>query len=173
MRAHETQFKPDRTWFFTLNLADETSSLLTRHAQFLGESARDVEGLYPFETIATVILPNHLHMIWTLPEDDLDYDRRISYLQSGFTRRVADSLSDADKARQKAPMKPLWHRRYWDYKIRDLVDLERHIGYMHGNPVKHGLVSHPDKWRYSTWHKFRDEGFLLWTNKPLGSAGEP
>ena len=169
MRAHETKFKPGQTWFFTLNLADEASSVLTRHAQLLGESARDVEGLYPFETVATVILPNHIHMIWTLPEDDLDFALRISYLQSGFTRRVVASLDDPGKAGTPA----LWHRRYWDYKIRDLVDLERHIGYMHGNPVKHGLVSHPDKWRYSTWHKFRDDGFLLWTEKPLGSAGEP
>ena len=78
MKFHEAQFKPGRTWFFTLNLADIESSVLTRHARLLGESARDVEGLYPFETIATVILPNHLHMIWTLPEDDLNFDRRIS-----------------------------------------------------------------------------------------------
>ncbi|GAB5454155.1 MAG: transposase [Henriciella sp.] len=169
MRAHEAQFKPGRTWYFTLNLADETSSVLTRHAQLLGESARDVEGLYPFETIATVILPNHLHMIWTLPEEDTDYKRRIAYLQSGFTQRVTDSFEDPKTAGKTA----LWHRRYWDYQIRDLVDLERHIGYMHGNPVRHGLVSHPDKWRYSTWHKFRNDGFLLWTEKPLATAGEP
>lgn len=169
MKFHEAQFKPGRTWFFTLNLADTESSVLTRHARLLGESARDVEGLYPFETIATVILPNHLHMIWTLPEDDLKFDRRISHLQSGFERRVRDTL----EANEKARTKPLWHRRYWDYKIRDLVDLERHIGYMHGNPVKHGLVSHPDKWRYSTWPKFRDAGFVLWTEKSIGSAGEP
>ena len=168
MHAHAALFKPGRTWLFTLNLADETSSVLTRHAQFLGESARDVEGLYPFETIATGILPDHIHMIWTLPEQDLDYERRIAYLQEGFTRRVVETYQDPKKAGKAAR----WHQRFWDYQVRDLVDLERHIGYMHGNPVRHGLVSHPDKWRYSTWHKFRDDGFLLWTDKPLATAGE-
>lgn len=169
MRAHESQFHPGRTWFFTLNLADRNSTLLTKHANLLAESSRDVEGLYPFEAIAVVILPNHMHLIWTLPEDDLDYDRRISYLQSGFTKRILDNGILSEKQRSAA----LWQQRYWDYKIRDLVDLERHIGYLHGNPVKHGLVSHPDKWRYSTWHRFREDGFLLWTNKSMGSAGEP
>lgn len=168
MRAHESQFQPGRTWFFTLNLADESSSLLTRHAQLLAESSRDVEGLYPFNTIAAVILPNHMHMIWTLPEDDLNYDRRISYLQSGFTKRVLQQQPTASKNQSVAQ----WHRRYWDYKVRDLVDLERHIGYIHGNPVRHELVSHPDKWRFSTWHRFREDGFVLWTLKQLGSAGE-
>lgn len=168
MDDFEAYFQTGRTWFFTLSLADQDSSLLTRHAALLGESSHDVEGLYPFQTIATVILPNHLHMIWTLPDDDRDYDRRISYLQSGFTRRVQEQQGATPKARDVA----LWHPRYWDYQIRDQVDLERHIGYIHGNPVRHGLVSHPDKWRYSTWHRFREGGFMLWTDKALGTVGE-
>lgn len=150
-------------------MAEKSSNLLTKHAKFLAESSRDVEGLYPFDAIAAVILPNHMHLIWTLPEDDLDYARRISYLQSGFTQRVLDGDHVSQKKRDTA----LWRQRYWDYQIRDDVDLERHIGYIHGNPVKHGLVSHPDKWRYSTWPRFREDGFVLWTVKPIGSAGEP
>jgi putative transposase len=169
MRAHESRFQPGRTWYFTLNLADENSQLLTRHSGLLAESSRDVEGLYPFDALAVVILPNHMHLIWTLPEDDLDYDRRISHLRSGFSRRVMEQGLVPTK-KQKGH---IWQQRYWDYQVRDLVDLERHIGYMHGNPVRHGLVSHPDKWRYSTWHKYREDGFLLWTIKPLGTAGEP
>jgi len=169
MRPHESRFYPGRTWFFTLNMAEKSSTLLTKHVSFLAESSRDVEGLYPFDALAAVILPNHMHLIWTLPEDDLDYARRISYLQSGFSRRVLEDQNISKKERGSA----LWHNRYWDYQIRDLVDLERHIGYIHGNPVKHDLVSHPDKWRYSTWHRYREDGFLLWTIKPLGSAGEP
>ena len=169
MRAHESQFHPGRTWFFTLNLADRNSTLLTKHANLLAESSRDVEGLYPFEAIAVVILPNHMHLIWTLPEDDLDYERRISFLQSGFTKRILDNGILSEKQRSAA----LWQQRYWDYKIRDLVDLERHIGYLHGNPDKHGLVSHTEIWRYSTWHRIREDGILIWTNKSMGSAGEP
>ncbi|MEM7330061.1 MAG: transposase [Pseudomonadota bacterium] len=169
MRAHESQFHPGRTWFFTLNLADKNSTLLTKHANLLAESSRDFEALYPVESIAVVILPDHMHLIWTLPEDDLDYDRRITYLQTGFTKRVL-ALDDLPAKHRDTAR---WMPRYWDYQIRDLLDLEKHIGFMHGNPVKHGLVSHPDKWRYSTWHKFRDDGFLLWTHKPLGTTGEP
>ena len=169
MHAHESRFHPGRTWFFTLNMAEKSSTLLTKHVNLLAESSRDVEGLYPFDAIAAVMLPNHMHLIWTLPEDDLDYARRISYLQSGFTRRVLEGQHIPAKKRDAA----LWQNRYWDYQIRDVVDLERHIGYIHGNPVKHDLVSHPDKWRYSTWHRYREDGFRLWTVKPLGSAGEP
>ena len=168
MRTYESQFRPGHTWYFTLSLASRSNGLLTRHAGLLAESSRDVEGLYPFQTIATVILPDHMHTIWTLPEDDSDYDRRISYLQSGFTRRLIEGGHVAKEQREDA----MWHPRYWDYQIRDLVDLERHIGYIHGNPVKHELVSHPDKWRDSTWHRFRDGGFTLWTDNSLGSAGE-
>lgn len=169
MRAYESRFRPGRTWYFTLNLADENSQLLTRHARLLGESSYDVECLDPFDAIAAVILPDHMHMIWTLPEDDRDFDRRISHLKEGFRRRLIEHGALSPKKQRK----PLWHARYWDYQIRDLMDLERHLGYMHGNPVRHGLVSHPDKWRYSTWHRYREEGFLLWTLKPLGTSGEP
>lgn len=169
MRPHESRFHPGRTWFFTLNLADKGSNLLTKHANYLAESSRDIEALYPFDAVAAVILPNHMHMIWTLPEDDFDFARRISNLQSGFTRRILEGKHISAKKLESG----LWQPRYWDYKIRDLVDLERHIGYIHGNPVKHDLVRHPDKWRYSTWHRYRDDGFVLWTDKPLGSAGEP
>lgn len=169
MHAHESLFQPGRTWFFTLNMADRASSVLTRHARILAASSRDVEGLYPFTAIAASILPNHMHLIWTLPEDDTDFARRISYLQSGFTRRLIEDGHVDPKKRDIA----LWQSRYWDYQIRDVVDLERHIGYIHGNAVKHGLVSHPDKWRYSTWHRFRDDGFALWTVDSMGSSGEP
>ncbi|MEO0608218.1 MAG: transposase [Pseudomonadota bacterium] len=168
MHDFEAHFHPGRTWFFTLNLAQRDSTQLTRHAALLADSSRDVEGLYPFQTLAAVILPDHMHAIWTLPDGDADYDRRIDHLQSGFTRRLIEDghVSKADRG------SALWHPRYWDYQIRDEIDLERHIGYIHGNPVKHGLVSHPDKWRYSTWHSFRANGFALWTIKPLGTVGE-
>ncbi len=168
MSAYESLFHPGRTWFFTLNLADENSTLLTEHAGLLAESSREVEALYPFDTIAAVILPDHMHLIWTLPNDDMDSARRVANLQAGFTQRILAGGHMPRKKRNYA----LWHQRYWDYKIRDLVDLERHIGYIHGNPVKHNLASHPDMWRHSTWHRFRKDGFVLWTVKPLGSAGE-
>ena len=167
MSDHESRFRQDRTWFFTITLADRESALLTRHVTAIADSARDFEGLYPFDTVATVILPDHMHAIWTLPADDDDYQRRITYLQQSFARRMVEGGHIPAKAENK-----VWHPRYWDYKIRDVVDMERHIGYIHGNPVRHGLVSHPDKWRYSTWHKYREAGFALWTDKPLGSAGE-
>lgn len=163
----EAQFRPDRTWFLTINLADQDSDLLTKHIGDLGDSARDFEGLHPFDTVATVILPDHMHAIWTLPDEDGDYHRRIKYLQESFARRMVDGGHIPEKRASK-----LWHPRYWDYQIKDAVDMERHVGYIHGNPVKHGLVSHPDKYRYSTWHKFRANGFALWTDKVLGTSGE-
>jgi len=168
MSDHESHFRPDRTWFLTITLAEAGSDLLTRHVGALADSARDFEGLHPFYTIATVILPDHMHAIWVLPEDDGDFHRRVTYLKESFARRMIEGGHVPARKHGK-----IWHARYWDYKIRNTVELERHIGYIHGNPVKHGLVSHPDKWRYSTWHRFREDGFALWTDKSLGSAGEP
>jgi REP-associated tyrosine transposase len=161
-------FRPERTWFLTVTLADEDSALLTRHVGELADSARDFEHLHPFETIATVILPNHMHAIWVLPEDDNDFRRRVEYLQASFARRMVEGGHVAEKEADR-----IWHPRFWDYRIRDAIDMERHVGFMHGNPVKHGLVSHPDKWRYSTWHKFRADGFALWTSDSLRTSGEP
>lgn len=168
MIEHESRFQPGRTWYLTIPLAENCGVNLTRHVSDLSDCARDFEILHPFDTVATVILPDHLHAIWVLPEDDNDVHRRVAYLQASFARRMVEGGHVPARKYDT-----IWHPRYWDYKIRDLVDMERHIGFMHGNPVKHGLVSHPDKWRYSTWHRFRANGFALWTNEPLRTAGEP
>ncbi len=168
MSDHESQFRPDRTWFLTITLADPDSNLLTRHVSALADSARDFERLHPFQTVAAVILPDHMHAIWTLPEEDGDFHRRVTYLQASFVRRMVEGGHIPERNQSK-----IWHPRYWDYKIRNSVDMERHIGFIHGNPVKHGLVSHPDKWRYSTWHRYRAAGFALWTDQPLRTSGEP
>ena len=165
MPTYRHRFRPGSSYFFTLNLADRRSDLLTRHASLLGQSARDVEGLYPFETIAAVILPDHMHMIWTLP--DRDHQTRIRAIKAGFTARLADATNTRESALQS-----LWQRSYWDYRIRDVADFSKHIAYIHGNPVKHGLVADPDEWRHSTWHRFKSDEILNWSPDPLVTSGE-
>ncbi|MEM9937992.1 MAG: transposase [Pseudomonadota bacterium] len=167
MSSYRHSFRPGCTYFFTLSLRDPQSTLLTRNARLLGESAADVEGLYPFETVAAVLLPGHMHLIAVLPEGDKDHFTRIKALRSGFTRRLAERLP-----RRERPIPDPWKRRYWDYLIRDISDFTAHIAYLHGNPVKHGLAKHPDDWPYSTWHRFKTEEIAPWSADDMGTVGE-
>lgn len=167
MPSYRHSFRPGCTYFFTLSLRDPDSDLLTRHASLLAESARDVEGLYPFETVATVLLPGHMHLIAALPEGDTDHQTRIMALRSGFTHRLVDRLPSKSEK-----LEDPWKRLYWDYLIRDMSDFTAHIAYLHGNPVKHGLARHPDNWPYSTWHRFKREELAPWSAEDLGTVGE-
>lgn len=131
---------PDGTYFFTVALEDRRSNILVRHVDQLRKSYAVAQRRRPFQTLAICILPDHLHAIWTLPEDDADFPTRWSLIKSGFSRAIpasdARSVSMASK-REKG----LWQRRYWEHVIRDERDMERHINYIHFNPVKHGLTT--------------------------------
>jgi putative transposase len=105
--------------------------------------------LKPFSIVASVIMPNHLHMIWTLPENDSNFSARWRLIKSYFTRHWRGSGSH----------EPVWQPRFWEHLIRDNVDLGRHIEYIHFNPVKHGLTNSISDWPYSSFSKFVQEGF--------------
>nr|WP_321509538.1 transposase [uncultured Hyphomonas sp.] len=149
MSDYRRLFVPGGTYFFTLNLRDRRSDLLVRHITLLRESWQEVSKTRPFETLAAAILPDHMHMVITLPEGDADYPARLRLLKSGFTRR----LPDAAKSEGRKGERNVWQRRYWEHAIRDEADLEAHVNYVHYNPVKHGHVAEMDAWPYSTWHR--------------------
>ncbi|WP_375209475.1 REP-associated tyrosine transposase [Hyphomonas jannaschiana] len=153
MSEYRRLFVPGGTYFFTLNLRDRRSDLLVRHVDLLRESWREVSRARPFETLAAVILPDHMHMVVSLPESDADYPARLRLLKSGFTRRLPeDAKSEGRKGERN-----VWQRRYWEHAIRDEADLEAHVNYVHYNPVKHGHVAEMDDWPYSTWHRRKAE----------------
>jgi len=147
MPNYRRLYVPGGTYFFTVNLCDRRRSLLTDEIVELRASWADVRRSHPFETVAAVVLPEHMHFIWRLPAEDADFTTRIRLLKSGFTRRLAAKW----KATGRKGERDIWQRRFWEHAIRDDNDLERHVSYIHFNPVKHGLVADPDDWPHSTW----------------------
>ncbi len=142
---------PGGTYFFTVTLANRQSSLLIEHVSLLGEAMRDVRTRHPFETLAIVVLPEHLHTIWRLPEDDVDYSMRWRLIKALFTRKLISSgawLPVRTKGERR-----VWARRFWEHTIRDDSDLQHHVDYVHFNPVKHGWVERPEDWCHSSFRR--------------------
>jgi len=125
----------------------------------LRQAFRVVQVRYPFYVEAAVILPDHFHMIWRLPENESDYPTRWRLIKSDFTRQWEGSAEiPANRSRQLKGERSVWQRRYWEHLIRDDGDLQRHVEYIHYNPVKHGLVRAPIEWRYSSFHNYVRNG---------------
>jgi putative transposase len=147
------------TFFFTVTLADRSSDLLVRHVERLRRIYGHVQQRLPFETVAICVLPDHIHAIWQLPPNDADFPLRWSLIKSGFSRGL---VLDAPRSPSKIAKRErgLWQRRYWEHAIRDDADLERHVDYIHFNPVKQGLVSRVFDWPYSSFKQYVARGDL-------------
>jgi putative transposase len=145
------------TYFFTVNLAHRTNGLLVRHINDLRNSINTVKREHRFAVVAMVFLPEHLHAIWRLPDGDADYSMRWSLIKAGFSRRI-DRHETVSASRLIKRERGIWQRRYWEHQIRDDIDLERHVDYIHYNPVKHGLVKRAAEWPYSTLHDYIAKG---------------
>ena len=146
-------------FFFTVTLADRSSSLLTREIDRLRRAYRTVKERHPFETIAICILPDHIHALWALPEHDPDFSTRWNLIKSGFSRGIDARPRSPSKITKRE--KGIWQRRYWEHAIRDDADFERHVDYIHFNPVKHGKVTRVADWPHSSFHRFVERGILL------------
>jgi len=120
-----------------------------------------VEERFPFTTFAICILPDHIHTIWTLPENDQNYSVRWKGIKYQFTKRYLAEFGSGETrnlSRQKRGEAAIWQRRFWEHNIMDDGDLARHIDYIHFNPVKHGLVAEPGEWQWSSFHRFVEDG---------------
>jgi putative transposase len=164
------------TFFFTATLADRSCDLLVQHVDLLRRVYGAVQQRHPFDTLAICVLPDHLHAIWSLPENDADFSLRWTCIKSGFSRGLASApVRSASKIAKRE--KGIWQRRYWEHLIRNESDLERHVDYIHFNPVKHGLVSRVADWPHSSFHNYVLRGVLSadWAGdmrEGLGSFGE-
>lgn len=145
-------FAAGGTYFFTVNLADRGSEALTGHIEDLRAAVRFVRSKRPFEIDAMVVLPDHLHSVWSLPEGDRDFPTRWKEIKTIFTKRTGLSGARSRSMRAKGEQ-GLWQRRYWEHRIRDEADYRAHVAYCWGNPVKHGLVDVASDWRYSSIHR--------------------
>ena len=156
-RAHT----PGGTYFFTVKTYERQLVLTQgRVRSALRKAIAEVRGMRSFETIAWVLLPDHLHTIWRMPEHDSDFSLRWSLIKQHVTRECGDEVGDTapTRSREKRREGTLWQRRFWEHMIRDDTDLRQHIDYIHYNPVKHRYVTRVSDWPYSTFHRFVRQG---------------
>jgi putative transposase len=146
-------------FFFTVVLADRSSHLLVQEIARLRQSYRSARQRRPFETIAICVLGDHIHALWALPSGDADFSTRWSLIRSGFSRGLDPAHSRSAGAIVKRE-KGIWQRRYWEHVIRDDADLERHVDYIHFNPVKHRYVTRVSDWPHSSFHRYVRQGLL-------------
>ena len=153
--------RPDTTgacWFFTVNLAQRNNSrLLVERVDLLRDTIRKVKGEHPFDIDAMVILPEHLHALWTLPPGDADFKTRWGLIKAGFSRALPKTEA-VSQSRHRRGERGIWQRRFWDHQIRDEEDFRRHVDYIHWNPVKHGWANRVVDWPWSSFHRFVREG---------------
>jgi putative transposase len=145
-------------FFFTVVLAERPSDLLLEKIELLRRSYQTVQQRRPFETVAICILPDHIHALWAFPEGDANFSTRWNLIKSGFSRGLeARPRSTSQVAKRE---KGIWQRRYWEHAIRNDADLERHVDYIHFNPVKHGHVTRVADWPHSSYHSYVERGLL-------------
>jgi len=145
------------TYFFTVNLLDRKKTLLVDYVDCLRESVASVKRKRPFHIDAWVVLPDHMHTVWTLPENDVDYSGRWREIKKAFNRYIpANEL--LSRARQKQGERGIWQRRFWEHTITTEADYRHHIDYVHVNPLKHGLVKRVKDWPYSSFHRYVQRG---------------
>ncbi|MFT7186190.1 MAG: putative transposase [Pseudohongiellaceae bacterium] len=129
-------------------------------------SVGKVKQTHAFTIDAMVVLPDHIHAIWTLPEFDSAYSKRWSLIKANFSRRlpVNETISASRNIKGE---RGIWQRIFWEHLIRDENDFNRHVEYIHINPVKHGYVGQCSDWPYSSFHRYVRQGLL-----PLDWAGK-
>ena len=143
---------PGGTYFFTANLLDRSSRLLVTEIQALRSAVHDTRTRTPFHIDAWVVLPDHMHCIWTLPPGDADYAGRWRALKKHFTKAIPPDEYRSPTRLRRAE-RGIWQRRFWEHTIRDDRDYAAHMDYVHFNPVKHGHIEHPADWPFSTFHR--------------------
>jgi putative transposase len=133
------------TYFFTVNTHNNRTLFNdSENIELLGKTFRRVKKLHPFKIDAFILLPDHLHCIWTLPEGDNDYSTRWRLIKTLFTKSCKDSYKlIPSSSRAKKREQAIWQRRFWQHLIRGEEDFIRHVEYIHYNPVKHGWSKAP------------------------------
>jgi putative transposase len=168
MVAYRRSRIPNAPYFLTATLLDRGSRLLLDHLDELRAAFRCAAFGHPFRIDALVVLPDHFHLLCTLPEADSDFSTRVQILKRRFTfglmkRGVPIRHNDRREA-------DVWQRRFWEHTIRDDEDFARHVAYIHYNPVKHGLVGAVREWPHSSFHRYVARGLLT---EDWGGSGAP
>ncbi len=145
------------SYFLTLTLLDRRNDLLTRHIDLLRETVRATKDRHPFHIDAWVVLPEHMHCVWTLPEGDSEVALRWKAIRFAFSQGL-DKTEPRRLHQLIRGERGLWQRRYWRQRIADDLDYQRHLDYIHFDPVRHGYVSQAREWPYSSFHRAVRDG---------------
>jgi len=140
MPNYRRAFVPGGCWFFTVNLLDRRRRLLTDHVEALRAATRTTQARHPFAIDAMVVLPDHIHAVWTLPPGDADFSLRWRLIKIDFAKAVP-KIEPRSLVRRARGERAIWQRRFWEHLIRDDDDFSRHVEYCYINPVKHGWVT--------------------------------
>ncbi len=143
---------PGASYFFTVALARRGDSTLTDNITLLRHAWRLTASEHPVRCDAMVVLPDHLHAVWTLPPGDADYSLRWRKLKARFSHALGQhGVQSASQIAKRE--RGVWQRRFWEHMIRDEADFRAHVTYCWGNPVKHGLVAQAGEWPFSSIHR--------------------
>jgi putative transposase len=156
-------------YFFTLVTFDRQPILCgEQEITRLRSAFRAVRATHPFELLAMVVLPDHLHCIWQLPDGDSDFAKRWMLVKRHFSRATPATEGDVSASRRRKRERAIWQRRYWEHRIRDEDDFARHLDYIHYNPVRHGHAQSPWEWPYSSLAACTRRGWYLpnWGTNP-------
>jgi putative transposase len=158
LSAGMTQYRRLRqnggTYFFTVALHERGTACLTDHIGELRQAVLTTKRERPFRIDTMVVLPDHLHAIWTLSQEDDDFSTRWRLIKSRFSREVGFHRPRSPSQIRKQE-RGLWQRRFWVHLVRDGEDYARLTTYCWNNPVKHGLVARPQDWPFSSIHRDR------------------
>lgn len=155
-------FIPGGCYFFTLVTKNRRKLFIDNATvDVLRNAFRKVMVNRPFEINAMVVLPDHLHCIWTLPEDDADFSTRWRLIKTWFTKHCDPDLRRVPEPIQaRRGEQSIWQHRYWEHLLKDEADYRHHVDYIHYNPVKHGLALNPMDWPYSSFRRYVKAGIL-------------
>jgi REP-associated tyrosine transposase len=151
---------PGGSYFFTV-VTHKRRPILCEpsNVQALRAAFRTVMQKHPFRIDAFVLLPDHIHCIWTLPIGDHDFSTRWRLVKSYFSRNCSVVEQDhVSPGRIRKQERGIWQQRFWEHLLRDEIDFARHVEYIHYNPVKHRLVNAPSEWLHSSFHRYVKAG---------------
>jgi putative transposase len=152
MSEYRRLFVPGGTYFFTVVTGVRAQSLLTDHVDLLRAAYRVTVAELPVCSDAVVILPDHLHAVWTMPHGDSDFPERWRRIKARFSHALGQRFPRSGSKHRKRET-GVWQRRYWEHAIRDEADFQHHVEYCWANPVRHGLVAAPMDWALSSIHR--------------------
>ena len=151
-------YVPGGTFFFTVVTEQRRRFLTSPLARrCLRQAVRIEKAKRPFDLFAIVLLPDHLHAVWVLPEADADFSVRWRKIKEGFTRAYLAAGGREGRPRPwriRHGQRAIWQPRFWEHTCRNEADLKRCVDYLHWNPVKHGLASRVIDYPWSSFHRF-------------------